>query len=343
MQKKALCPIRMSLIMKSFPKTFPIGLLVLSLLLAGCRVLAPEPGPTATKTEKSTSTPKPTATPLPTATSTPTLVPTLAFIPGEKIEVDAGGYAFKLPQSADGTPVYDVSIDESNVTLLNETLQVVFFTITYETKIELETLMEDIRQDMQDAEFMSEPLEVSVAGYSGLKISFIQTVSDQKVLMGEIYAISLDENRLMGIMAGALDEGSGERWRIEGAPMLAALLPTILIYEPITETAAETCAISTDPAYGTTPETPIKLGGDWLTGPGRETLYLDNLRGPNGEVLNYFREGSIMVGDDILDIYKIDYDGLSTPITLYIDIYHWENPLAPLGFTCAGPIPLEAP
>ncbi len=333
--------------MKTFPKTLLIGLVILSLLLTGCSELTPEPGPspTATKTENPTSTPKPTATPLPTATATPTIVPTLAFIPGEKIEVDAGGYAFELPQSADGTPMYDVTIDESNVSLLNDdaTLRVVLFTLTYEKKIELETLMEDIQQDLQDTEFTSSPQETTVAGHPGLKISLIQTVSDQEVLTGEIYAISIDDNRVMGIMAGAVDDGSGERWRIEGTPMLAALLPTIEIYEPITDISGETCTISTDPAYGTTPETPIKLGGDWLTGPGRETLYLDNLRGPNGEVLSYFREGSTMVGDDILDIYKIDYDGLSTPITLYIDIYHWETPLAPLGFTCAGPIPLEAP
>jgi hypothetical protein len=182
-----------------------------------------------------------------------------------------------------------------------------------------------------------------VAGYSGLKIQLEQARED-KVLTGEIYAVGLGQGRVLVILAGGVDDGDGERWRIEGEPLLAALLSTIEIYTPQVENPSETCTISTDPNYGTTKENPIKVGGDWLTGPVRETLYLDNLRGPKGEVLSYFREGSTSVGDDILDIYIIEYEGLTTPITLYIDMYNWEGvPLAPLDFTCAGPVPLEAP
>jgi hypothetical protein len=39
------------------------------------------------------------------------------------------------------------------------------------------------------------------------------------------------------------------------------------------------------------------------------------------------------MGAGLLDIYEITYDGLDEPIKIYIDMYDYEAPLAPYGFT----------
>lgn len=83
------------------------------------------------------------------------------------------------------------------------------------------------------------------------------------------------------------------------------------------------------------------MGGDIWDGPARERAYLDNLRGPEGQTITYERLGSTSTTDVILDIYEVSYAGLE-PIHLYIDMYNYEAPQAPVGFTCAGPF-LEAP
>ncbi len=101
------------------------------------------------------------------------------------------------------------------------------------------------------------------------------------------------------------------------------------------------CSISTDPTYGYTPGNPIKVAGDWLDGPERERIYLDNLRGPAGEPLSYARQGSDYFGDVILDTYVLS--GLPQPIELYLDMYNYAPPLAPVGLTCVGPFALTAP
>lgn len=96
-----------------------------------------------------------------------------------------------------------------------------------------------------------------------------------------------------------------------------------------------TCPISTDETYGYTIENPIKVGGDFFSGVQRERAFLDNLLGPNGEPLTYIRQGSLGGNDTILDAYEIS--GLDSPVILYVDMYHFEELRAPVGFACAGP------
>lgn len=93
------------------------------------------------------------------------------------------------------------------------------------------------------------------------------------------------------------------------------------------------CPISTDETYGYTLENPIRVGGDFFTGVQRERAYLDNLRGPNGEILTYDRHGSTPGIDSILDIYEMY--GLAKRIILYVDLYKFEELMAPVGLTCA--------
>ncbi len=100
---------------------------------------------------------------------------------------------------------------------------------------------------------------------------------------------------------------------------------------------ATTCAISNDKTYGYTMENPITVSGGDFEGPVQERLYLDNLRGPNGEAITYQRTGSMPSPIDAsiyLDEYEIMYKGLKKPILLYINEYSDVPPQIPIGFTC---------
>jgi len=120
--------------------------------------------------------------------------------------------------------------------------------------------------------------------------------------------------------------------------------------QAVSLTAAESrCRISDDPTYGTK-ENPIKVGGGVMYMAAREVRYLSALRGPSGEGIHFIRQGSIAGADErtFLDRYKLDVTGGKT-VTLYIDAYHWDTPIAPQGLMCGvdmnlpppGPDPVE--
>ena len=81
--------------------------------------------------------------------------------------------------------------------------------------------------------------------------------------------------------------------------------------------------ISMTDDYGLTEDSAIKTGG----GPRGERTYLDMLRGPNGEKINYRRLGSCCAFETLnspfaaLDIYEITYEGLSEPGKVYLNMY----------------------
>lgn len=94
--------------------------------------------------------------------------------------------------------------------------------------------------------------------------------------------------------------------------------------------------------YGYSPENPIRVGGaSPRQGPPAERAYLSSLRGPNGEPVTYEREGSCCPfetengfgGLGLLDGYKVEYDGIEKPVTLYLNMYDGGELGAPVGFT----------
>lgn len=99
---------------------------------------------------------------------------------------------------------------------------------------------------------------------------------------------------------------------------------------------------SLDQGYGYGPDKPIKVGGaDASSGPLRERMFLEQLAGPNGEVLRYQRKGSCcpfstpngIMGTGMLDIYEVWVGTQPVPRTLYLNMYDFEEPQAPVGFT----------
>ena len=103
---------------------------------------------------------------------------------------------------------------------------------------------------------------------------------------------------------------------------------------------------ASDPDYGRSETNAIKLGSPesadpMLEGRRNRTYYLLSLRGPNGERVRYTRLGSCCAqpgphghrGREMLDIFQVTYRGLDEPIDLYLNVYSFDEPEVPLGFT----------
>jgi hypothetical protein len=101
-------------------------------------------------------------------------------------------------------------------------------------------------------------------------------------------------------------------------------------------------AVTTDKTYGYDQNNPIKVGGTTeSSGPLNERRFLNALLGPNGETVTYVRKGSCCAfkspngfnGVGLLDRYEVTYDGLETPVILFINMYDYGELKAPVGFT----------
>jgi hypothetical protein len=98
--------------------------------------------------------------------------------------------------------------------------------------------------------------------------------------------------------------------------------------------------VATSPSYGTSAMAAIKVGGGLDRGSANEQLYLRGLRGPNGEIIEYEREGSCCGFQTpnaefggLLDIYTITWKGAEKPLRLYINMYDPGDALVPKGLT----------
>lgn len=93
-------------------------------------------------------------------------------------------------------------------------------------------------------------------------------------------------------------------------------------------------------SYGYTPTDPVKVGGP-DGGPARERMFLDQLAGLRGEKITYRRLGSCcsfdtprgFMGKGLLDKYEIMIGNDPEPRILYLNMYDFEEPLLPGGFT----------
>jgi hypothetical protein len=103
------------------------------------------------------------------------------------------------------------------------------------------------------------------------------------------------------------------------------------------------CRISTDETYGLTPANPVKTGGGDMYMASRQVKFMSALRGPAGEGTHFKRGGSNKGPDGtILDIYSMEILG-GKKVTIYIDGYHWVEPIAPAGFLCGVAMNLAPP
>lgn len=97
--------------------------------------------------------------------------------------------------------------------------------------------------------------------------------------------------------------------------------------------------VSSDASYGYTEKNPIKVGNN-PNGPANERNYLNSLSGPNGETINYIRNGSCCpfesknnpYGSGMLDAYAVTYEGKKDTVVLYLNMYDKASLKAPVGF-----------
>jgi hypothetical protein len=284
--------------------------------------------PTATPTQTFTSTPLPT----------PTVVPTSTPFPAPKpVRVEADGFSLLIP------PLMDFDLQGNTVGIFNKegTLIVSFSRAPYDDSVyTLQKVIDEYLAELasRGGEFeQGEAFPITVAGAEGIAVDLTGILFGVSV-EGRAFAVNPAKDSLFFGLGFSNIETDADAWMHSGAEAFETLTDSV---EFINVQSSGTCVVSADPTYGYTEENPIRVGGDFLEGPARERAYLNNLLGPNGEILSYFREGSFPSGDTILDAYRITGPGVEE--VLYLDEYKYEPLEAPVGFTCVGEFPLSAP
>src|SRR5258708_30501691 len=90
--------------------------------------------------------------------------------------------------------------------------------------------------------------------------------------------------------------------------MVAVWLATLALVQA----PASACAVSHDATFATTRDRAVQVGGGAMYAAARERRYLDALRGPMGEVVQYKRTGALPPEKDrrtIPDTYDAAYPG----------------------------------
>jgi len=301
-----------------------------TLSMIGCNssfLTAPTETPTPTATFTPTSTP--TKTPVPTKTLTTTPTPNLEL--GKTHIVAQGGFSFRSPIS------YYASVDGPQA-FISDLIPRFLFTLFggESTKSEEEIIDEllGLFTKSGDIEIIKESsYPVTIAGVEGLAFD-ISGSRSSVALVGQTFAVFVSPNHFVFGIGFANAADANALWAGEGSMSFHSVLDSIEYIDPETSKA---CPTSTDKTYGYTQENAIRVGdgGSFFGGPALEREYLDNLRGPNGERLTYERTGSLPFENTILDAYVVS--GLANPVTLYLDIYSFEELSAPVGFACIGP------
>lgn len=298
------------------------------LLLSGCDlplIAAPTATPTFTASPTLTPTATATLTPTPTQTQTVTPVPTVIT----RYSVREGGFSVEVPAG------YEVQADDVQVFISDVAGTLIITLVGVESSDTPEAILAEFLTGLEErveGEFIqgdSEPIHIG--GFDGEAYALSGTLFGSP-LVGKTFVIQTGTNRFLFALGISNTGADSNRWENHGSNIFESILATIEFEEA---PGAGTCPIATDDTYGYTEANAIRVGGDFLDGPARERAYLDNLRGPNGEVLTYERQGSLTAGDVILDAYSIF--GLPTDVTLYIDMYTYEELQAPVGLTCNGP------
>ena len=311
-------------------------IIVFTLALAGCSTsffTATTAIPSATLAP--THTPIPTQTPTATSTKTPTATPRPIVQLGERLTVPAGGFSFQVPIA------YASQIEEQQAFISDlEGTLIISFAGAQSTSSEEAIIDEylDVIASRGDGEFEKTPANpVTVNGIDGQAFDLTGSMFGSP-LQGKTFIVPIRSDHFLFGLAMSNLSSEEQSWEEHGSKVFEAVIDSIEFVEP---QSAGTCSIATDETYGYTQENAIRVGdgGEFLGGPAREEAYLNNLRGPNGELISYERTGSLSFENTILDEYIII--GLPTPVTLYIDIYSFEEPMAPAGFTCAGPFNLK--
>jgi hypothetical protein len=183
---------------------------------------------------------------------------------------------------------------------------------------------------------------VTIDSMEGILVDFQGTVNGQETYGQSVADLDRSDHYFFASAMGKAGLDRSE-WLNIGVTFFAEILASVRFFSLEAPPSASACPVSTDTSYGYSKDNPIRVGGDAMGGPSQEEGYMEALRGPNGEAINFYRQGSLPYGSTILDIYTISYSGSNGQITIYVDEYSFETPMVPLGLSCAYPIPLLEP
>ncbi len=312
------------------------------MLLAACTTAGPV-FPTPTITPEPTHTRRPTFTPASTRTRTPTPreVATATFAPEvESVReyVPDGGFSF----------VWQIRFTYekmNNVVNLYDDNVVIVLAGEYN---DLDQSTDEIIHDGLERMFKDSSYQViskfdnTIAGAPARGAVFTGTYEGFTV-DGEFWvAFNQPDHYLVPFAMGATTNGLN-LWLVKGRNMLHETLDSIQFDKLEFYSNGSACPVSTDPTYGFTQDNPIKVGGSEREGAWREQVYLDNLLGSGGAVIEYTHNGTITYGDSTLDEYTLSITDTGAEQTIYIDKYSYDEVMAPKGFICAATIPFHAP
>jgi hypothetical protein len=274
------------------------------------------------------NTPSPTPTRTLTATPELTPIPTIDFILGEYEDIEHGGFRYRQIEG------FDRMYSPGAVSMSSEAPALLI--TLWGSPMKPDTTLQKAVEDL--AAFLSGEMD----SFSASAIYWYNVGDEQgfaKNFAGEVYG-----EQMLGFAAVAYHHGDTsfefismapiDRWALDGEIIAVQVFESIEFFEP---TPMENmCPVSTDPTYGYSEDNPIGVGtGDIHVGPSLERDYLDQLRGPRGETLEYVRQGSIDTGETIVDVYVITIGYLTETVTLYLDEYNLDPFVIPQGFTCA--------
>ncbi len=291
-------------------------------------IYPPPPGKTAT----------PTSTPLPD--------PADLILLGDPVSVQAGGFTFR-PVTIWNAQGDTLTLTTSpNKASLYNSAQTLYFNLDGEpagTHADaqdcLGMILQRMTADIPDLRITAAP-PAQAAGLQGAQSDLSGTLFDQP-MHGRL-AVFHPDGRCFSLIGLSAAPDAAELWQTIGLPAFDKILSSLTFQ---TDTAPAGCLVSDDPAYGFSPEKPIRVGNQNLyDGIMRMEAYLNTLRGPENQEIFYTRQNPIFnQADDVVDVYEITHDGLPEPLLIYFDIYRFETPLALYNFTCEAAFPLQAP
>lgn len=303
---------------------FRLGLA--ALLLVGCGGVQVEPTATPTPAPPTpTLLPSPTSTPTPTPMP-PTPVPEVEVSLGEALAVEHGGFNYRHVVGYRETyrpGIVTISSDDEEVLLaIGGGLSPEEVT----AQKGLDGLLMNVAADIEDFT-VDEPFTMTIDGIEALAVDVRGYLYEDDIGGRIAYVIPNDLQFFF-----AFGNAPEDRWEAEGRAVFQTLLGSVSFSKP---TPMENlCPVTADPSYGYSRDNPIRVGkGDILAGPSLEQAYLDQLRGPEGQITEYERLGSENYRATILDAYQVIYNG--TSVVLYLDMYHLEPLRVPIGFRCA--------
>ncbi|QRN82179.1 hypothetical protein JR338_06940 [Chloroflexota bacterium] len=320
---------------------------LLGLVLSGCDGLLAQP----TATPTATNTPQPTATVVNTAT--PTIMPTPINMPSEGYfdsgiyQVPLGGYSFAMPTGNDIWHDFVVDIDFSATSIKNEYGN--FWLRISDIQHDADFTLADQIQSIEDQISSLSP-ELTVINndeawwVNGHEIMQIIFYYESESAEGMIDWLVLDagNGRFFSfdieIYARNLRSDIFEAY----VDIRDQILNDFQVFDPIYVSPAE-CQISEDPTYGYSENNPILLGGGSLQAIDRKMEYLNNLLGPNQELVMATRLRSFMVENLLVEEYELTYVGLDEPVIIYLNTGVWSPIAAPIGFICKQPFPQDEP